>query len=711
MADYSLEVVYGEIEHRERIAALVGELQASKATGTLYVGYPVLTGADSKIFVDALLVSENFGLIAFDTNSTIDRKGNELLNADDLKEKQNNLYALIANKLNAYPSLRKGRKLGVNITVITYHANAPLLIWEEDFGLVPQGRLGDVINKSGPINADLLRPLNAAIQRISTLRPVKKRETVSNPTSKGGRLKQIERAIANLDTWQKQAAIEFVEGPQRIRGLAGSGKTIVLALKAAYLHARHPEWKIAVTFNTLSLHQQFRDLIRRFCYDQIGDEPDWTKVSVIHAWGGERRPGVYSHACGVMAIQPLDFATAASRFGRSRAFQGACEQFLAESEGAPVNALFDAILIDEAQDLPSSFFQLAYLITSNPKRLVWAYDDLQNLGDYEMPSADLLFGTSPDGQPRVRIQNRPGEPRQDIVLPVCYRNTPWALTAAHALGFGVYRAEGLVQMFDDPNLWLRIGYQLEEGQLELGASVRLKRRVDSFPSYFSELLSPSESITFRVFANEQSQFASVAENIKNDLHTQEVERTDFLIVLPEVRTSRTVGASMVKALRNVGLHGHLVGITSSRDEVFQKDSIAITHIFRAKGNEAPIVYVLNADYCHGGLELAKKRNALFTAMTRSRAWLNVYGVGDSMSKLEAEYNRIVLEQYELAFKYPTVDQVKRLARVHRERTDEERTDLERQVEAATDLLRKVREGELPMEALPEDLRDMINLSQ
>ena len=36
---------------------------------------------------------------------------------------------------------------------------------------------------------------------------------------------------------QGRAVIETVEGVQRIRGLAGSGKTIVLALKAAYLHA------------------------------------------------------------------------------------------------------------------------------------------------------------------------------------------------------------------------------------------------------------------------------------------------------------------------------------------------------------------------------------------------------------------------------------------------------------------------------------------
>ena len=58
--------------------------------------------------------------------------------------------------------------------------------------------------------------------------------------SQGAKLKQLENSIATLDNLQSKAVIETVDGVQRIRGLAGSGKTIVLALKAAYLHAQHP---------------------------------------------------------------------------------------------------------------------------------------------------------------------------------------------------------------------------------------------------------------------------------------------------------------------------------------------------------------------------------------------------------------------------------------------------------------------------------------
>jgi superfamily I DNA and RNA helicase len=75
--------------------------------------------------------------------------------------------------------------------------------------------------------------LNSVIGRTATIRPRKRRTNVTRDNSRGATLKELERHIANLDAWQKRAAIEMPTAPQRIRGLAGSGKTIVLALKAA----------------------------------------------------------------------------------------------------------------------------------------------------------------------------------------------------------------------------------------------------------------------------------------------------------------------------------------------------------------------------------------------------------------------------------------------------------------------------------------------
>jgi hypothetical protein len=138
--------------------------------------------------------------------------------------------------------------------------------------------------------------------------------------------------------------------------------------------------------------------------------------------------------------------------------------------------------------MPSSFFHLAFLATCDPKRIVWAYDELQNLSQYSMAPPAELFGQDSTGRPNIlTIENRPGQAKQDLILPVCYRNTPWALTSAHALGFGVYRSMGLVQFFDNPELWRDVGYEVVSGRLRLGEEFPASRRKSRYAVGFGNV--------------------------------------------------------------------------------------------------------------------------------------------------------------------------------------------------------------------------------
>jgi len=275
---------------------------------------------------------------------------------------------------------------------------------------------------------------------------------------------------------QSKAVVETVEGVQRIRGLAGSGKTIVLALKAAYLHAQHPDWRIAVTFNTRSLKGHFRRIINNFSLEATGEEPDWDTLRILNAWGApgeQQRDGFYHQFCRVHGIEYLDFRTARSRFGRGNEFSSVCEEAL--SQATTPTTLYDAVLVDEAQDFPTAFLRLCYLSLDERKRLVYAYDELQTLSGTSLPPPEELFGSKPDGTPLVEFPNaRPNQPRHDIILEKCYRNSRPVLVSAHGLGFGIYRlpprnaTTGLVQMFDYPNLWEEIGYRVEDDELSDG---------------------------------------------------------------------------------------------------------------------------------------------------------------------------------------------------------------------------------------------------
>lgn len=698
-----LDVVYGESRDRTAAQALAHALRQVVTDGTVYLGYPVLATADERVEVDALLVSSSHGLVAFLLPDSTPSGPDDW---KDLIRDQDRLYSVLESHLGRHEALRRGRRLAIHPeTATVFSVPVPPSEDVHEGTYIALDQVADWLRGLSGIDPDLERALHAALQRVSTIKPSKKRTKVTKESSRGAVLKVIEAGIANLDRWQKQAAIESPEGPQRIRGLAGSGKTVVLALKAAYWHAQNPDWRIAVTFASRALYQQFDDLITRFSFEHSNDKPDPDKLKVIHSWGSRGRAGVYSTIAQALGVEPLDFLTARKKYGMDAAFQGACAELLAVATAAThVPQLFDAMLIDEAQDLPPEFFQLVYLCTTEPKRIVWGYDELQRLSEAAMPSTDELFGTGPRGESRVTLQAAPDTPRRDIVLPVCYRNTPWALATAHALGIGVYRKGGLLQHPDDPTLWTEIGYNVVSGHLQAGAAVTLKRSTDSAPKYFAEQLVTDDAVVLQSFPDEAAQDLWVADQIATNISTDELEPDDILIVLPDTYRAKTRGPRLMKMLRERGIASHQVGVTTSADEVFRPESVALAHIYRAKGNEAPMVYVVDAQHCATEFNAVTRRNILFTAITRSRAWVRICGHGDLVDVIVDEAQQVVDSQFQLKFRIPTDDELRRLRHLHRDRPAEQEASVRRNTSRLVSFLEAVDRGEMDVHDLPDDVQ-------
>jgi superfamily I DNA and RNA helicase len=696
-----LDIVTGQRRNVIATRQLVETLQRADLRGTLYIGYPILASADGARIVEGLLTCEQHGVVAFDLLD------DGPISMEVVAERQSDLYAAIFQKLLSFKPLRSARSLIVPINVVTLSPATFSGEPDEDVIVAPPDGVLTAIERFKEISSEHLRLVNAAIQRVATIKPVNKRQKVSRPDSRGAIMRRIESEIANLDRWQKHAAIESPAGPQRIRGLAGSGKTIVLALKAAYLHGQNPTWDIAITFQTRSLYQLFNDLVRRFCFEQFNDEPDWTKLRILHAWGSSRQPGIYSEIASAHGLPVRDFGYAKERYGADTGFRGICEELLAEVAQKPEVPRFDAVLIDEAQDLPQEFFQLVYLSTRQPKRIIWAYDELQNLGSYSMAPPAELFGFDASGNPCVPdLYALQDGAKRDIVLPVCYRNTPWALTTAHALGFGIYRDRGIVQFFDNPSLLQDVGYRVVEGELDFGNDVVLARRDDSAPEYFSKLLDPADSVQWQSFDNSEKQAEWVAEQIRANLTVDELDAKDILVILANPLTARDEAPKVMKALSAHEISSHLAGVMASVDELFQEGSVAITGIYRAKGNEAPMVYLLGSEYCAGTARFTsiKARNILFTAITRSRAWVRICGLGIDMAGLSNELTGVVQNRYRLAFRVPTRQEIEKIRRIHRDVSKEELAKIKKVERGLAEVLELIRRGEISKDDLSLDLR-------
>ncbi|WP_405906450.1 ATP-binding domain-containing protein [Streptomyces sp. NBC_00828] len=697
-----LQVVYGESRNRNTASHLADVLREVVDEGTIYLGYPVLATADERVEVDALLVSRAHGLVAFLLADSVPEDDEDW---DDVVTKQDRLYNVLESTLGKHDQLRARRKLAVEIETVT--------VFSGPVGSPPSGTQGEYcdfrqvaswVGGLQGIDESVERALQAALQRVTTIKPVKRRSSVQDESSRGAVLKFIERGIANLDQWQKAAAIETPQGPQRIRGLAGSGKTVVLALKAAYLHTQHPEWRIAVTFHSRALYQQINDLVERFTFEYSNDRPDYKFLQIIHSWGSNARAGLYSEMARAVGTTPRDWNYARATYGMDDAFQGVCRELLTNVRESNPEPIFDAVLIDEAQDLPPEFFQLVYHLTKDPKRIVWGYDELQKLSESAMPETDELFGTGPSGESLVSLVTHEKEPQRDIVLPVCYRNTPWALATAHALGIGVYREGGLLQHFDDPELWADIGYNTVHGQLSLGSPVTLERSETSYPSYFSERLTIEDAVVMRKFDSQEAQDIWVAQEIKKNLTEDELEHDDILIVLPDAYRAKSRAPLLMRTLLEHGIKSHLVGVSTSVDEVFMPDSVALAHIFRAKGNEAPMVYVVDSQHAASQYNAVTRRNTLFTAITRSRAWVRIVGWGDSMDLIAHEVETVRDKNFKLDFTIPSLAELAQLRHINRDRSEDNRASVKKATEGLQAFIEAYERQEIDLYDIPPGLR-------
>lgn len=695
--EMTIDIVRGTISNRSATDLLVQQINnlSNEIDGTLFLGYLLRAADKTVITVDALLVSKQLGLIAFVFAGS----------SYDIYDEHDKMYYQLDNTLKQYNSLRKGRNLAFEPNVITFFPTDESHNYDTEhngelYYFANPSDLDEKIRELPRFEEVLFERLQEALHKISSMKPRKERENVKKTDSLGFKIKEIEKEIANLDVWQKKAAFEVPEGPQRVRGLAGSGKTIVLALKAAYLHAQHQDWDIVVTYYTRSLGQQFKDLITKFSFEFLGHEPNFKKLHIIHSWGTTDEVGIYSTIANTLNVVPLNFNNARMRYGRDNAFEGVCGELL-YTMNDQYKPIFDAILIDEAQDMPPSFFKLCYEITKDPKRIVFAYDELQNLTNDSMPDVKELFGVDKFGNARLNIENIENSAQRDIVLPICYRNTRWALTLAHALGFGIYRQGGLVQLFKDLSLWDNIGYRRISGNLNYGDNVVLKRKEESSPSYFESLITPEEAVEVKAFDNKLQQYKWVSEQIERDIREEELDYDDILVVFPDAYYSKSEFIEFRKFLTSKGIDSLLAGVTSDRDIFRMDDTVTCSSIYRAKGNEAPKVYILNAEYCATGSEMIKLRNILFTAITRSRGWVKICGVGPQMQILVGEIQECIANDYVLDFSIPTLDQLEQMRLIHGDKTEEDKKKISTAQSGINELIELIAQGKVDPNSLPE----------
>ncbi len=445
---------------------------------------------------------------------------------------------------------------------------------------------------------------------------------------------EIDTQAFGFDLTQWHGFMTPTDGVQRIRGLAGSGKTVILAMKAALTHLRDPEAKILLTFNTRSLYQHVRRLITRIYHHFEDKDPDFEKIQVLHAWGGRKAWGVYYRASLIHGQEPIPLS--AVRNGLNNKFEFVCRKLLHAVEH--FQPQWDYTFIDEGQDLNAPFVQLCMRLTHH-RRVTLAYDNLQTILQERPPEAREVF------------QDDAARFAQDTVLHHCYRTPREVLVAAVALGFGLY-SDRPVQMLQNKEHWEDLGFRVAEGAFQPGEKQVIQRPEAHSPSMVSHHYAPEEMVQIRILPDLKAEVDAVVAQIKADLADGLLLQDMVVITVNDRHASDTLQFLQFRLEANE-IEVYNTQRDSPKIQDFQSPGcLTVTTAHKAKGNEAMIVYILGIGELFRENTFVPERNKLYVAMTRAKGWVRLFGTGEGAERCKAELDRVMANLPNLVFPFP-----------------------------------------------------------
>jgi superfamily I DNA/RNA helicase len=183
----------------------------------------------------------------------------------------------------------------------------------------------------------------------------------------------VEDQVKLLDLNQERTARELGEGHRLIFGVAGSGKTVLLIARARMLALTHSDWKILILCYNKLLKNSLFQLLSPLDY-----EADIT-ISTFHGWA---RNYILSGSDEFAKIYDESFDKAQKEEKVTEFFGEVGPKLLLDmiSSLGEKKLVYDAILIDEAQDFEASWF-LPIIEVLNPatNSLLITCDGLQGI--------------------------------------------------------------------------------------------------------------------------------------------------------------------------------------------------------------------------------------------------------------------------------------------------------------------------------------------
>lgn len=485
-------------------------------------------------------------------------------------------------------------------------------------------------HKKTPLTVEQVRAVEQALGKSDTINEARPPRSWVDERKLGAYVDELAALDKYFSQEQQELSRLKVEGfPRLIRGVAGSGKTVVLAeMVARFVHRKMGEAsekaqenvpRVAVVCFNRSLVPFIRRKIRDAYRQQTLEDLPKDSVFVVH-YNGLLSHLIYDEHIPVKYISVKKVEDPALRATMYR------EQFKEFAQSNPEwyeSLLYDAIFVDEGQDfVPEEYQLLLDLAKTHPdtgeKTLVIFYDDAQNL--YARPRPNWK---------KIGIDVQRGD--RSRVMKECFRNTREFVELAFNVLLGSQAppdSRVKTRTYADVNYLKQWGLVEEHG--------------DHFRIRFAERTFQKPRI--RKFPTRAAEKDWVADEIIRLVVEEEVRPEDILVVFH--RSSEFSNLADIIARRDKGrkIRGFIKPYGRGNEEkdecIFREGFLTISTTYGAKGYDAQIVFMIGTDLFNSEKE---GRASFYVGATRAKMLLYITGVERPNSLLsEAEAVNAVL---------------------------------------------------------------------
>lgn len=409
----------------------------------------------------------------------------------------------------------------------------------------------------------------------------------TDPNSLGTQLakrKELRPVLSNEQ--QKLCGLELDGKPRLVRGVAGSGKTVVLAhwlMQTVRRLGNQPNLRIWAVFANRSLQSLIGDSI----------ESAWEKES-----GGSSFPWdrvTLRHVREILEVMLPEVGLYMTAFGFE--YDDAAAAYLAKKPVESISPRCDALFIDEAQDMGPSTLKLLSAIVeqkdaadANSRSVNIFYDNAQNIYRRGTPTWSEL-GLDMRGRSTVMKESfRSTKPITEFALNVLYRLQPPDASPDHK----ELVSRGLIEKTQ-------------------------RNGSDWWTVRFNQIDGPKPS--FRQYMNLDQEFEAIAAYCRELIQTEGVQPSDICLLYNSSNIKWRLETQVGPMLKDLG-----VELSVQTNRPFERSSgmLLATTSHSFKGYDSEVVIVPAADQ-YTANEVGILANNLYVAMTRARSILTLFG--------------------------------------------------------------------------------------